>query len=253
MPEELLNLQKSNNQVDLAMKPRIILCVKDEKRRDGYLVALEPLSECTLTDSLKSIPDILRQGPYEGILIDVYLNIKASYMEKVKISDSLDAMPSATVNFDARSGSIRLLMLNQDYGTARSLEEFTVLCSIFQPKIIYPHNQDALNLNALLSPTPNFDVDIEYTFTTNISGGGCFLFTASQTGFQPQDMVWIDFVGLDNRNPIQGKICWKCSWGVSHSVPGIYVSFESILEAQFKEIKSLIARKKELMCSYPRH
>ena len=236
-----MNHSESNSHGDLVVKPKIILAVRDATRKKAYLAALESSVECTITETLREIPDLLRQSPYKGILIDVYLNVKANFMEKIKISDSLDAMPSATLNFDAGRGLIRLLMLNQNHGTARTLEEFTMLCSSFQPKIIYPHNQGVLHLNAVLSPGPDFDGDVEYTFTMNVSGGGCFLFTANRTGYQPEDTVWIDFVGLANRNPILGKIRWKCEWGVTHAVPGIYVNFESILEAQYEEIKSLIA------------
>jgi hypothetical protein len=241
MEEDLLNLSEFCSYGELDVKPRIILAVRDAKRKKVYLAEIESCAECTVTETLREIPDLLRQGPYKGILIDVHLNVKANFMEKIKISDSLDAMPSATLNFDAGRGLIRLLMLNQNHGAARTLEEFTMLCSSFQPKIIYPHNQSAVHLNAVLSAGPAFDGDIEHTFTMNVSGGGCFLFTASRSSFQPQDMVWIDFVGLANRSPILGKVCWKCEWGVSHAVPGIYVSFESMLEAQYEEIQSLVS------------
>jgi hypothetical protein len=236
-----LNLSESNIRNERHVKPKIILAVRDAKRKKAYISALESSVEYTITESLKEIPDLLRQSPYKGILIDVYLNVKANFMEKIKISDSLDAMPSATLNFDTGRGLIRLLMLNQSHGTARTLEEFTKLCSSFQPKIIYPLNQSAVHLNAVISPGPDFEGDIERTFTMDISGGGCFLFTARLSGYQPEDMVWIDFVGLANRSPILGKVCWKCEWGVSHAVPGIYVSFESILEDQYEEIKALLS------------
>jgi hypothetical protein len=241
MAEGLLNLSEYCSCGEPDMKPKIILAVRDVKRKEAYLAGLESSAECTVTASLREIPDLLRKVSYKGILIDVCLNVKANFMEKIKISDSIDAMPSATLNFAAGRGLIKLLMLNQNHGTARTLEEFAMLCSSFQPKIVYPHNRISVHLNAALSPTPAFDGNVEHTFTMNVSGGGCFLFTASRTAFQPQDMVWIDFVGLANRSPILGKVCWKCDWGVSHAIPGIYVSFEFLLEAQYEEIQSLVS------------
>ena len=74
-----------------------------------------------------------------------------------------------------------------------------------------------------------------------ISGSGCFLFTANPERYQTETYVWIDFAGISDRNPILGKVCWQCMWGVSHNVPGIYVSFESILEGQHEEITTLLA------------
>jgi hypothetical protein len=222
-------------------RPGIILAVRDEKRERAYLDALGTSVECTVLDNLKDLPGALRKHPCKGILIDVSLNVKATYMEKVRISDSVDAMPSATLNFDAKRGSIRLFMLNQKYGTAFSLDEFVGLCATYQPRVLYPRDQNALHLNARLSSSPAFGEDTEYTFTMYVTGSGCFLHTVNRTGFQPNEMVWIDFVGLSNRSPVQGKVCWKCEWGVSHAAPGIYVSFESILESQHEEIRSLSA------------
>lgn len=227
------------------MKPRIILVVKDEKRREAYLTTLEPFSECTVAAALKDIPDLLRQGACQGILIDIQVNIRAKHMEKVKISDSLEAMPSAVLNLICRSGAIRLLMNSSTHGSARTVEEFVALCADFQPKIIYPHDMGALHLNAILSSSPDFDEALEHTFTMSITGGGCFLFTANGKMYHPEDMVWIDFVGLEDRNSIRGRVCWKCDWGVSNAVPGIYVAFESISETQFEEIKSLLADKQK--------
>jgi hypothetical protein len=149
-------------------------------------------------------------------------------------------MPSATLNFNAGSGEIKILMADTRHGTARTLEHFLRLCATFQAEVIYPDQQNALHLNALLSRSPDFGEDAERTFTMDISGSGCFLFTAGKSGFEPEQVVWIDFVGLSQRRPVRGKVCWKCEWGVSDSVPGIYVSFESILESQHKEIKRLL-------------
>lgn len=239
-----MNIPESTLNGDGVIKPRIILAVRDAKRKEAYLSALDALAECTVIESLGGIPDLLRQSHYNGILIDINLNVKATYMEKVKISDSLDTMPSATLNFNARQGLMHLLMLDKKHGSASNLEEFTTLCATFQPEVLYPHNQNALHLNALLSPVQDFGQDAEHTFTMYVSGGGCFLFTANKSGYQPQDTVWIDFVGLSARNPIMGKVCWKCEWGVSHSVPGIYISFESILESQHEEIMNLLDLKR---------
>jgi hypothetical protein len=226
----------------MAAGPKIILAARDRVRREAFLSALESSAQCTVTETLREIPSLLRQQPYKGILIDVFLNVKANFMEKLKIADSLDAMPCATLNFDAVRRQVRLLMLNNNHGTARNLKEFISLCDTFQPQIIYPQNQDGLYLNAVLSTEPHKGGNAERTFAMSISAGGCFLFTANHEAYRPQDTVWVDFVGLENRSPIMGKICWKCDWGVSHAVPGIYVSFESMQEDQYEEIRNLMLK-----------
>jgi len=221
-------------------KPRIILAVKDEKRRGAYLAEIGDRADCTLTETLKDIPRLLRQSPCNGILIDIFLKVKASHMDKVRISDSLEAMPSATLNQDSRNGSIKLLMLNQKVGIAQSVDEFTSLCATFHPETIFPDTLCPLHLNAMISPSPEFGGGTEKTFTMFISGSGCFLFTSSPERYPPHTSVWIDFVGISERSPIRGKVCWQCQWGISHNVPGIYVEFESILEGQYDEITVLL-------------
>lgn len=226
---------------DGAVKPKIILAVKDIKRKEAYLSAFGSSVECTVLETLGDIPDFLRKRPYSGILIDINLNIKASLMEKVRISDSLATMPSATVNFNAGLGMTKLLMLDDRHGSARTMEEFAELCATFQPEVLYPPSRESLHLNAVLSASPDFGPDAEHTFTMYVSGSGCFLFTSNKTGYCHGDTVWIDFVGLADRHPVQGKVMWKCEWGVSHEVPGIYISFESINEIQYEEIMSLLS------------
>lgn len=225
---------------EVSSKPGIILAVKDAKRREAYLSRLGEFAECTVLETLGGIPDLLRQGPYRGILIDISLNVKATHMERVKISDSLEMMPSGTLNFNAGRGEIKLLMPDARHGTAATLEEFAGLCATFQPEVLFSPGREALHMNALLSSSPDFGPNAERTFTMYVSGSGCFLFTADKTAYRQQDSVWIDFVGLAERKPVLGKVRWKCEWGASNSVPGIYVSFESMLQCQHEEIMSLL-------------
>jgi len=220
--------------------PRIILVVSDVKRKEAYLSEFASSVELYLAESLREIPGLLRKAPCNGILMDVSLKVKASHMDKVRISDSLESMPSATLNMDGK-GSIRILMLNQSHGSARTVEEFTALCAAFHPATIYPADLRSLRLNAVISTTPEFGQDSEKTITMFITGSGCFLFTASPERFELQSNVWIDFVGISERKPILGKVCWQCPWGVSHKVSGFYVGFESILESQYEEITNLLA------------
>jgi len=238
--EVFLNNPDSEKGSNETTNPRIILVVSDVKRKEAYLSELGSSVELYLAESLREIPRLLRQAPCNGILIDVSLKVKASHMDKVRISDSLEAMPSATVNMDGR-GSIRILMLNQRHGSARTVEEFTALCAAFHPATDYPDDLRSLRLNAIISTSPEFGQDSEKTITMFISGSGCFLFTATPERYQPQSGVWIDFVGISERKPILGKVFWQCPWGVSHKVSGIYVGFELILESQHSEITALLA------------
>ncbi len=96
------------------MAPKIILAVQDAKRKEAYLAALDAV-ECSVIEKLGDILLLLRKHPYNGILIDLPLNIKASNMEKIQIYDSLHSMPSATLNYDAKKGLIKLFLISTDH------------------------------------------------------------------------------------------------------------------------------------------
>lgn len=246
--EDFLKIPGSDKCSRDAARPRIILAVSDTRRKDAYLSALGYSAELTLTESLREIPKLLIHALFNGILLDVSLKVKASHMDKVRVADSLESMPGATLNLDG-NGSIRILMLNQRHGAARTVEEFISLCAAFQPATIFPDDLLSLRLNAIISTSPDFGQDSENTITMFITGSGCFLFTAGPERYRPQSDVWIDFIGISERKPILGKVCWQCPWGVSHKVSGIYVGFESILESQYDEITTLLSngRRKALL------
>lgn len=239
-----MSMPSADYREEKASKPIIILAVSDAGRREAYLAALDSYADLTLSGTLKEIPKLLRQAPCQGILIDIFLKVRASHMDKVRIADSLDAMPSATLNLDAKNGSIRMLMLNQRHGSAKTVEEFVGLCASFQPAVIYPADICPPSLNAIISTSPEFANDSEKTFSSFISGSGCFIFSSSPERFAQDSTVWIDFVGISERKPILAKVCWQFPWGVSHNLSGIYVEFESILESQYKEITAVMAKER---------
>lgn len=225
------------------MKLDIILAVKDPKRQAAYRAALEEYADCVVVDALRLIPGLTGKAPYHGILIDLPLNVRSTYLDKLQISDSLAVIPNAILNLSPGSGAIKLLMAAGGDGSTATLAQFIALCAATVPRIVYPHNRIPLNLNVLLSSTPAFGADAERTFTMNVSEGGCFLATAVGL-FQPQDMVWIDFTGLDHRAAVKGRVCWQRAWGTAHAAPGIGVCFEAIGVELHREIMALLERTK---------
>lgn len=225
------------------MKLCIILAVKDPKRQAAYREAFEEYADCVVVDALRLIPGLTGKAAYHGILIDLPLNVRATYLEKLQISDSLAVIPNAILNLSPKSGAIKLLMAAGGDGSASTLTQFISLCTATVPRIVYPHNRVPLNLNALLSPAPAFGVDAEKAFTMNVSEGGCFLATPAGR-FQPQETVWIDFVGVDNRATVKGRVCWRREWGAAHAAPGIGVCFEAIDVALHRELMVLVERTK---------
>lgn len=225
---------------DPIMKNKIILAVNNANRQEAYMKALCGVAECTVVEKLAEIPDLLRANSFNGILIDIQVRVRTDYMETVRILDPI-TMPVAILNINETDSLIKLFMINDKNGGAKSLEEFLARCSDHKTKILYPCNQAGLNLNATISTSDVVNRYTENTFAIGLSSSGCFLFTSNSEKFSINDRVWIDFVGLTNRRPVLGKIRWKCNWGETHSIPGIYVDFESMHESQHKELKALLA------------
>jgi len=225
------------------MKLLLILAVKDPKRQAAYREALEEYADCEIVDALRRIPGLTGKKPFHGILIDLPLNVRSTYLDKLQISDSLAVIPNAILNMSPGGGAIKLLMAAGKDGSAATLAQFISLCAATVPRVVYPHNRVPLNLNALLSPTPAFGADAEQAFTMNVSEGGCFLATTAGR-FQLQETVWIDFVGFDHRAAVKGRVCWRREWGTAHAAPGIGVCFEVIDVALHREIMTLVERTK---------
>lgn len=221
------------------MKPKIILAAKEKKRREFYLSILETYADCELLEHLSDIPTKTGKIPFNGLIIDLPMYVKASYMEKVHIDESLHAMPSAVINF--KGNSAHILMVECRYGIAKTIEELISVCSSHQPRVVYPRDRVDIHLNARLSVSRQLPEDAERTCTMNVSKGGCFLFTVESDRFEPEMPVYFEFPVLKDRTLIVGKVRWKREWGTTHSAPGIGISFESITEGQQLEMESIIA------------
>lgn len=224
------------------MKPKILLAVREKKRREFYLSLLETCADCEALEQLSDIPANTGKIPFNGLIIDLPMYVKATYMEKVHIDESIHAMPSAVINFKDKSAHI--LMIECRYGIAKSIEDLIEVCSSHQPRVVYPRDRIDIHLNARLSISRPLSGDAERTCTMNVSKGGCFLFTVNCDRFEPGMPVYFEFPVLKDRTLIVGKVRWKREWGTTHSAPGIGISFESITEGQQLEMESIIAGRK---------
>lgn len=224
------------------MKPKILLAVKEKKRREFYLSLFEPFADCEVLEQLNDIPTKTGKIPFNGLIIDLPMYVKATYMEKVHIDESIHAMPSAVINFKDKSAHI--LMVECRYGIAKTIEDLISVCILHQPRVVYPRDRIDMHLNARLSVSRQLSDDAERTCTMNVSKGGCFLFTVEFDRFEQEMSVFFEFPVLKDRTLIVGKVRWKREWGTTHSAPGIGISFESITEGQQLEIESIIANRK---------
>lgn len=221
----------------------LLLVARSETRAQSYREALELRGfACNVISELREAPAQAAQTAFNGVLLDMPVITKASQHEKTLLEDLLQALPSAYLNIAPATDSIKLLPVNANHGTARTLEEFLAICQNVAPRPVRPNDRAPLHLNALLTHLDQCH-DAEQTVTLNISEQGCFLFSTNPHN-APEQQVAIEFVGLQDRTPIRATIRWVRHWGEVHHMPGIGVSFDLISEAQIRQLASLIAAKR---------
>lgn len=220
--------------------PLVLLVSRSASRSQSYREALDKQGlSCLVITEIKEVPTLTTGTPFSGILLDMPVLIKASAIDKAALEDILKALPSVYLNIAPASDAIRLLSADGTQGTAKTLEEFALICKDFTPRMVRPKDRYLLYLNTVLSENMA-PCKQEQTVTLNASSRGCFLFTVNPD-FQVNQTVTLQFVGLKDTTPVQASICWFRRWGdTGHHLPGIGVKFESITENQREQITTLI-------------
>jgi len=220
--------------------PLILLVSRSASRTQNYREALDRLGiSCLAISGLKEVPTLVAGTPFNGIMLDMPVLIKATPTEKIFLEDILKALPSAYLNIAPATDTIKLLIATGTQGNAKSLDEFSGLCKAFPARVVRPKDRYRLHLQALLQSGPALATE-EQTVTMNVSPNGCFLFSTNLESRYEQT-VRIKFIGLEDTCSVSATICWVRHWGTGgHHIPGIGVSFDSISEEQRRQINGLL-------------
>jgi len=221
--------------------PLVLLVSRSASRSQNYREALDRLGiSCLAISELKEVPTLVAGTPFNGIMLDMPVLIKATPTEKLFLEDILKALPSAYLNIAPATDTIKLLIASGSRGPAKNLEEFSEICKGFSARLIRPKDRYPLYLQAILESGP-MQATEERTVTLNVSPDGCFLSSANKESWLEQT-VRIKCIGLEDTTYISATICWVRHWGTDgHCVPGIGVKFDSISEAQRAQIEGLLA------------
>jgi len=220
------------------MQPQILLAVADEERRLIYEAFVkQERAICHTVSSLRDVANQAARQPYNAIFLDMPLIIKASRYEKSLVEEALQALPNARLNVTAKTRKIRMLVSWDDQEGARTPEEHLKFCCEQPPKAAPICNRVPLNLNAVLSRSPDM-ADAERTVCIDFSPGGCFLFSVNDEIIS-QATVWIRLIALSDPSPIASTVCWKREWGMTSEIPGIGIRFDEMTPQQQAEILSL--------------
>jgi hypothetical protein len=220
------------------MQPQILLAVEEEERRLVYEAFIK--KERVICHTVSSLRDVANQAarqPYNAIFLDMPLIVKASRYEKSLLEDALHAIPNARLNITAKTRKIRMLVSWDTPGGSRTVEEHLRYCCEQPPRVALIRNRVPLNLNALLSCSPDM-ADAERTACIDFSPGGCFLFYVNDD-IPLESTVWLRLTALNDQTPIVSTVCWKREWGITNEIPGIGIRFDSMSPQQQAEILSL--------------
>ena len=222
------------------MDTRIALLVREGEIGKKYADRVASLG--ALAHLVSSFPELyatLKTAPYNGVIVDLLMKIKAPEEDKESFLEVLDNFPVLQLNYDHNTGEIRAFYFSQFKGVS-SLEDFvTQECGAFKPRLMRSNVRKKIHLNALLTKaTDRSDGAAEKTVTIDISPGGCFLFSTQP--WDLKDRVEIVMKELSDQTPILGETRWKRDWGESKDLPGIGVKFIRITDQQLEEIRALL-------------
>jgi hypothetical protein len=220
------------------MQPQILLAVEEEERRLIYEAFVK--KERAICHSVSSLRDVANQAarqPYNAIFLDMPLIVKASRYEKSLVEDALHTLPNARLNITAKTQKISMLVSWDTEEGACTVEEHLRYCCEQPPMVALISNRVPLNLNAVLSRSPDM-ANGERTACIDFSPGGCFLFCVNDE-IPLQSTVWLRLITLNDQTPIESTVCWKREWGITNEIPGIGIRFDRMSPQQQAEILSL--------------
>jgi hypothetical protein len=220
------------------MQPQILLAVEEEERRLIYEEFVKKeRAICHSVSSLREVANQAARQPYNAIFLDMPLIVKASRYERSLVEDALHFLPNARLNISAKTQKIRMLVSWDTQEGAHTAEEHLRYCCEQSPRVSHIRNRVDLNLNAMLSRSPEMS-DAERTACIDFSPGGCFLFCVNDE-IALQSTVWVRLIALNDQTPIESTVCWKREWGITSEIPGIGIRFDTMSPQQQMEILSL--------------
>lgn len=165
------------------------------------------------TRSLAELPEILKEVPTNGLLLDLVTSAKSTAREKQDTNDLLQLYPHAKVK--VVGDEVRIL------GDSRSLPQFIEDCRSFAPRVVRRSKRHTQYIGAFLSGDSAFSTP-EKTVTFNFSDEGCFVYSSGD--WQVGDPVWLRFI--ENDTVLRGSVRWLQPWGNNKRLPGIGIKFD---------------------------
>jgi Tfp pilus assembly protein PilZ len=196
------------------MTMMIVVVARDEDTQKIIASALEAEGcAVTMLSALGALPEVLKNVPVSGILIELITSTKSSSAEKQATNDLIQLYTNARFKFV--DNQMRIL------GHGMSLEQFVSDCRTVKPKTIRKKIRKVRHIALLLAADNEF-AQVEKTVTMDIGDEGCFVFSSREWGIG--DRVWLRL--LDNDCVLTGTVRSWQPWGNNKKMPGIGVQLD---------------------------
>ncbi|MBI4800382.1 MAG: PilZ domain-containing protein [Desulfarculus sp.] len=224
------------------MEPRLALLARPGPHLERYLSAREGLAQVDSAATVAQFLELLRRRAYQGLLIDIPTQIKASDSQAVKdeLAVILRRFPTARLNWRPDGGAVSVLVLGASTAGDYTLSDFIEnQCAQFHGAPARSNQRIELHLHLLLHRAPPGGAEAgQPTVTHNLSPGGCFIITGD-----PWDLgarAWITLPELPAMGAIQVEVRWAQPWGQTRRLPGIGVRFLDLGPEQAQQIAGLL-------------
>lgn len=218
------------------MTIKLALACKKGKARQAYVDAVKLTGvEVDVVPSLNELHELLSNGAFNGVMMDLSTKVTASREEKVMMHNLLEQFPLVQLNFDEKTGDVRSFHFGNPSGSETLSAFINGECRSFPPRSLRLTPRAEVNFNVLLSPVDNsVTLKTDRTVTINVSRGGCFFYSVDEPLIGTRiKMVCLE---LEDQTPILGEVRWQILWGKIMQIPGIGIRFEDIRDNQLEEI-----------------
>lgn len=218
------------------MTIKLALACKKGKARQAYVDAIKSTGvEVDIVSSLNELHELLSNGSFNGVMVDLNTKVKASKEEKAMMQNLLEQFPLAQLNFNEKTGHVRSFHFGQASGS-ETLDAFiNEECRSFSARQLRLTRRAEENFNVLLIPVDDsLALETDRTVTINVSTGGCFLYFVD--GLRIGSRIKMVYQELEDQTPILGEVRWQILWGKIMQIPGVGIRFVDIRENQLEEI-----------------
>ena len=208
---------------------KVLIISTNAKATEAYRKAVSTLgSECEVAKSIEEMQQILRNRPFNGLILDVLTAVRAPHKDKPTIQRFSEIYPTFRARWDEKNHKIRGMVLGRSLDKADPLGAFLEMFCRHRPaRVCRVTPRYRIHFNVLLSRDANCaEAQAEKTVTLDISRGGCFLI--SNQDWQGTKTAWVRFRDIPRIPPVQVEIRHFCAWGHAMQVPGIGVEFQQM-------------------------